>query len=42
MNDVTNRQAEGSQPVRVRSGETPRSPVAKPPCVVERPGAKRG
>ena len=40
--DVTKRQAEGSQPVRVRSGETPRSPVAKPPCVVERPGAKRG
>jgi len=28
--------------VRVRSGETPRSPVVKPPCVVERPGAKRG
>ncbi len=28
--------------MRVRSGETPRSPVAKPPCVVERPGAKRG
>jgi hypothetical protein len=31
-----------SQPVRVRSGETPRSPVVKPPCVVERPGSKRG
>ena len=28
--------------MRVRSGETPRSPVAKPPCVVERPGAERG
>ena len=28
--------------MRVRSGETPRSPVAKPPCVVERPGSKRG
>jgi hypothetical protein len=23
--------------VQVRSGETPRSPVVKPPCVVERP-----
>ena len=28
--------------MEVRSGETPRSPVVKPPCVVERPGAKRG
>jgi hypothetical protein len=28
--------------VRVRSGETSRSPVVKPPCVVERPGSKRG
>ena len=28
--------------MRVRSGETPRSPVVKPPCVVERPGSKRG
>ena len=28
--------------MQVRSGETPRSPVAKPPCVVERPGSKRG
>ena len=28
--------------MEVRSGETPRSPVVKPPCVVERPGSKRG
>ena len=28
--------------MRLRSGETPRSPVVKPPCVVERPGSKRG
>ncbi len=28
--------------MRVRSGETPGFPVVKPPCVVERPGAKRG
>ena len=28
--------------MQVRSGETPRSPVVKPPCVVERPGSKRG
>ena len=28
--------------MEVRSGETPGSPVVKPPCVVERPGAKRG
>ena len=28
--------------MRVRSGEAPRSPVVKPPCVVERPGSKRG
>ena len=40
--DVTGRQALGSQPVRVRSGETPGSPVAKPPGPVERPGSKRG
>ncbi len=39
---VTERQAHGSQPVEVRPGETPGSPVGKPPCVVERPGAKRG
>jgi hypothetical protein len=40
--DVTERQAQDSLPVQVRSGETPGSPVVKPPCVVERPGAKRG
>jgi hypothetical protein len=40
--DVTERQAQDGLPVRVRSGETPGSPVVKPPCVVERPGAKRG
>ena len=28
--------------MRVRSGETPGSLVVMPPCVVERPGAKRG
>ena len=28
--------------MRVRSGETPRSPVAKPPVSVERPASKRG
>ena len=28
--------------MRVRSGETPGSPVAMPPCAAERPGAKRG
>ena len=28
--------------MRVRSGETPRSPVVKPPCVAERLGSKRG
>jgi hypothetical protein len=39
---VTERQAHGSQPVRVRSAETPGSPVGKPPCAAERPGAKRG
>ena len=40
--DVTERQAHGSQPVQVRSGETPRSPVVKPPASVERPASKRG
>src|SRR5687768_5996894 len=36
------RQVRGGLPVRVRSGETPGSLVAEPPCVVERPGVKRG
>ena len=40
--DITERQAHVSQPVEVRSGETPGSPVGKPPCVIERWGAKRG
>ncbi len=39
---VTERQAHGSQPLRVRPGERPGSPVGKPPCAAERPGAKRG
>jgi hypothetical protein len=40
--DVTERQADDDQPVQVRSGETPRSPVAKPPGSTEMPGPKRG
>jgi hypothetical protein len=36
------RQALDGQPVGVRSGETPGSPVVKPPGPVERPGSKRG
>ena len=40
--DVTERQADGSQPVKVRSGETPGSPVVKPPASVESPASKRG
>jgi hypothetical protein len=40
--DVTERQADDDQPVQVRSGETPRSPVAKPPGSAEMPGPKRG
>jgi hypothetical protein len=39
--DVTERQAHGSQPVRVRSGETPGSPVAALPASSESPGSKR-
>jgi hypothetical protein len=39
--DVTERQAHGSQPVRVRSGETPGSPVAALPASGEIPGSKR-
>ena len=39
--DVTERQAHGSQPVRVRSGETPGSPVAALPASGESPGSKR-
>jgi hypothetical protein len=39
---VSVRQAQGSLPVRVRSGEMPGSLVAKLPCVAERRGAKRG
>jgi hypothetical protein len=42
VHDVTERQAHGSQPVQVRSGEMPRSPVAEPPASVERPASKRG
>ena len=40
--DVTEREALDSQPVQVRSGETPGSSVAMPPASVERPGSKRG
>jgi hypothetical protein len=40
--DVTERQAHGSQPVRVRPGETPGSPVARPPASGEIPGSRRG
>jgi hypothetical protein len=40
--DVTERQAHGSQPVRVRSGETPGSPVAALPASGEIPGSRRG
>ena len=36
--DVTERQAHDDQPVQVRSGETPRSPVVKPPASAEMPG----
>ncbi len=42
VHDVTEQQAHGSQPVRVRSGETPRSPVAEPPASIERSASKRG
>lgn len=34
-------EARRCQPVRVRSGERPGSPVVKSPGVVERPGSKR-
>src|SRR5665213_3140965 len=40
--DITERQAHDDQPVRVRSGETPRSPVVKPPGSAEMPTSKRG
>src|SRR5215207_11243744 len=39
--DVTERQAHGSQPVRVRPGETPGSPVAALPASGETPGSRR-
>jgi hypothetical protein len=39
---VFDREAQGSLPVGVRPGEMPGSPVVRPPCVVERRGAKRG
>ena len=39
--DVTERQAHGSQPVEVRSGETPGSPVAALPASGEIPGSRR-
>src|ERR1700691_6008957 len=39
---VSVRQAQGSLPVRVRSGEMPGFLVVRPPCVAERRGAKRG
>jgi hypothetical protein len=39
--DVTGCQAQGSQPVQVRSGETPGSPVAGLPASVERLVSKR-
>ena len=38
---VTERQAQDSQPVRVRSGETPGSPVARLPASGEIPVSKR-
>jgi len=38
---VTERQAQDSQPVRVRSGETPGSPVARLPASGEIPASKR-
>jgi hypothetical protein len=38
---VTERQAHGSQPVQVRSGETPGSPVAALPASGESPASKR-
>src|SRR4029453_5386306 len=40
--DVTERQAHGSQPVGVRSGETPGPPGAAPPGSGEIPGWRRG
>jgi len=40
--DVAERHALDGQPVRVRSGETPGSPVAKPRASAERPPSKRG
>jgi hypothetical protein len=40
--DVTERQAHGNQPVGVRSGETPGSPVARPPASGEIAGSRRG
>jgi len=40
--DVTERQAHGSQPVGVRPGETPGSPVARPPASGEIPASRRG
>lgn len=42
MVETFDREAQGSLPVRVRSGEMPGSLVVRPPCVVERRGAKRG
>jgi hypothetical protein len=39
--DVTERQAHGSRPVRVRSGETPGSPVARLPTSEEIPPSKQ-
>jgi hypothetical protein len=39
--DVTERQAQGSQRVRVPSGETPGSLVARLPASVERSASKR-
>ena len=39
---VTDRQAQVSRPVGVRSGEMPGSLVVRPPCVAERRGSKRG
>jgi hypothetical protein len=38
---VIRAQALVSQPVRVRSGETPGSPIARLPASVERPPSKR-
>jgi len=40
--EMTERQARDSQLVQVRSGETPRSPVAKPPASIERSGVEAG